>query len=121
MKRRLTCLFLWVLICVPFIQAQSAQPETTRRILTAEQWREDLRFMVKMIETVHPNPFGRVSRERFEHEVNQLNSAIPHLPGEKIVVGMMQIVALLDDGHTNLTPYDPNGFNHWFPDSILFV
>lgn len=87
----------------------------SRTSMTAEEWREDLAFMVGTIEKVHPNPFKVTSRAEFINKVDRLNQEIPDLPDETIIVRMMEIVALLRDGHTSLVPIDPNGFNYWYP------
>lgn len=70
--------------------------------LTAEQWREDLRFLAEKIRTVHPNPFRFSSTETFEAEVARLDAAIPNRTPPEILAGMLRVVALAHDGHTRM-------------------
>ena len=70
--------------------------------LTTEQWREDLAFLSLSITSKHPNPFHAVSEESFGSRVDRLNEAIPSLKDYEIIVGMYALIAMLQDGHTQL-------------------
>jgi tetratricopeptide (TPR) repeat protein len=72
--------------------------------VTAEAWQEDLAFLAARIPEQHPNPWHHVSREEFEASVRRLNGRIPELGYPQILVGLMQIVALLGpgDGHSRV-------------------
>ena len=72
--------------------------------LTAEQWREDLRFMAAEMERRHANLYHSVSRERFAAAVADLHARIPALQRNQIIVGMMRIAAMVGDGHTRVDP-----------------
>jgi hypothetical protein len=72
--------------------------------LTAEQWREDLRFMAAEMERRHANLYHAVSRETFKNAVADLDARIPTLQRNEIIVGMMRIAAMVGDGHTRLDP-----------------
>ncbi len=85
------------------------------RVLTAAQWREDLAYLVETLETVHPDLYARVDREEFAQSAAELAEAIPTLSSPEITVRLMQLVALVEDGHTSLEPVDPAGFGRWFP------
>jgi hypothetical protein len=59
----------------------------------------DLDFLIKQIETLHPNPYTVVSRETFHTAIGQ-SRTMPELS---------RAVAMIGDGHTRLTlPLDPN-------------
>jgi hypothetical protein len=81
-----------------------AQPSAPVSNLSAEQWREDLRFMAAEMEQRHANLYHSVSRERFAAAVADLDTRIPQLKRNEIVVGMMRIAALVGDGHTRVEP-----------------
>jgi hypothetical protein len=83
--------------------------------LPTARWQEDLTFLVKTLEASHPDPYTHISRQRFHRAVAALRRDIPALSRPQIVVRMMQLVASIQDGHTTLNPFDPNGFNVWFP------
>ncbi|MEJ2084601.1 MAG: tetratricopeptide repeat protein [Acidobacteriota bacterium] len=82
---------------------------------TAAQWREDLAYLVDMLERVHPNLYARIDREIFADEARAIHEEIPELSPVEITVRLMQLVALVQDGHTSLEPLDPAGFGRWFP------
>ena len=70
--------------------------------LSADQWREDLRFLAEELPRRHKNAFHRVSREQFERAVADLNDRIPTLSNSDIVMEASRIVAMIGDGHTSL-------------------
>lgn len=96
-------------LCLAFGQpafSQSVPPVAAEAPveLTAEQWREDLAFMVAEMKRRHPNLYHTVSREKFEAAVAGLDSRIPQLNRNQIIVGLMRIAALVGDGHTRVDP-----------------
>jgi tetratricopeptide (TPR) repeat protein len=76
---------------------QSSKTET-------EKWREDLRFMAEEMPKRHKNLFHNITREQFNAAVKSLDSRLPRLSRNQIVVEMARIVAMIGDGHTNLYP-----------------
>jgi hypothetical protein len=72
--------------------------------LSAEQWQQDLDFMVAEMERRHANLYHSVDRARFQAEVQRLRERIPRLQRNEIVVGLMRIAALVGDGHTRVDP-----------------
>ena len=72
--------------------------------LTAEQWRADLRYLATESVRRHKNAFHSVSRPAFDSAVTDLDARIPSLQRHEIIVGMMKIMALIGDGHTNIYP-----------------
>ena len=68
-------------------------------------WREDLAVLVERINRlpeIHGEGFQVVYDESFIQAVNALDAAIPTLVDHQIVVGLMRILALLNDAHTNV-------------------
>ncbi|NNE99938.1 MAG: hypothetical protein HKN25_13035, partial [Pyrinomonadaceae bacterium] len=110
--RSILCIF--ILFTLPAVSQEKTTIES-RPPISVNQWREDIKFLVKTIERTHPNPYKKISREEFQSVVKRLDLEIPILSPEKIIVRMMQVTALLKDGHTSLLPSDPNGFNNWYP------
>jgi len=70
--------------------------------LTPEQWREDLAFLSLSISSKHPNPFHAISEESFRSRVGRLHESIPDLKDYEIIVEMAALVAMLQDGHTQI-------------------
>ena len=98
------------------LEAQSAAaravpaPAPALPQLTAEQWREDLRFMAAEMEQRHKNLYHKVSREAFKAAVDDLHARIPTLQRNEIIVGMMRIAAMVGDGHTRVDPRKDDKF-----------
>jgi len=70
--------------------------------LTPEQWREDLAFLSSSISSKHPNPFHVISEESFRTRVARLHESIPSLKDHEIIVEMYVLLAMLQDGHTQI-------------------
>ena len=81
-----------------------AAAQTSPKVLTAEQWREDLRFMMAEIEGRHANPYHHVSESELDKAAAELDARIPALDRNDIIVGMMRIAAMIGDGHTRVDP-----------------
>ena len=73
--------------------------------LSKEQWQEDLQYLAKELPRRHKNAFHTVSREQFERAVAELSAAIPSLQDHEIQVGLMRIVAMVGDAHTELSGF----------------
>ncbi|HEX8124087.1 MAG TPA: hypothetical protein VF548_00730 [Allosphingosinicella sp.] len=93
-----------ILLSAEPVPASQPQPNGEAPELTAEQWREDLRFMAAEMERRHKNLFHTVSRADFETAVANLEQRIPSLQRNEIIVGMMRIAAIVGDGHTRVDP-----------------
>ncbi len=107
-KRQLLAMALLVLataMAPPPSEAQTAaSPGLEPAQLTAEQWRDDLRFMAAEMDHRHLNLYHSVSRETFAAAVADLDARIPRLQRNEIIVGMMRIAAMVGDGHTRVDP-----------------
>ncbi|MBN2391431.1 MAG: LysM peptidoglycan-binding domain-containing protein [Anaerolineae bacterium] len=93
-------------------------------------WRGDLAAMVERINRlpeIYPGGFRVVYDEAFTQAVTALDAAIPTLADHQIVVGMMQILALLGDAHTGVSVYQWAAFQEraypiqlrWFSDGLF--
>ena len=92
--------FLLLFLNFSSLSAQNTAPAK----LTAEQWQADVRFLGEELPKRHRNAFHRMKREEFEREVKNLHDRIPSISEDEIIVGMMKIVAMIKDGHTNVVP-----------------
>jgi tetratricopeptide (TPR) repeat protein len=63
----------------------------------------------------HPDAFARVGRREFLIELERLRSELPRLDDATVAVRLMQLVASLKDGHTQLEPQHDAAFARWFP------
>ena len=82
-------------------------------ILSAQQWREDLQFMVRKMKEVHPNLFFKTDDSTFFAEVDAFYENIPHLTENERRVGLLRMPALIGDWHTRLI--GPHLTEGWFP------
>lgn len=69
-------------------------------VLNKAQWHQDLQYLARELPKRHKNLFHTVSREQFERAVAELDTAIPSLQDYQIIVGMLQITAMIGDAHT---------------------
>ncbi|HZB46942.1 MAG TPA: hypothetical protein VE360_16915 [Pyrinomonadaceae bacterium] len=94
-----------VLLCLALAGEQAAArqaPAQADAAMTAEKWREDLRFMAAEMRARHKNLFHATTRDEFEAAVNKLHERIPTLARHEIVVELMRLVASVGDGHTHM-------------------
>jgi tetratricopeptide (TPR) repeat protein len=82
----------------------SAFAQTVAPKLSVEQWQADVKFLGDELPKRHRNAFHRMDREEYEAAVKQLYDRVPQMSEDEILVGMMRIVAMIKDGHTNLVP-----------------
>lgn len=78
-------------------------------------WRSDVDFVVEKIDSIHPKPWQRVAEGEFKRAAGDLKAEIPQLSEEAAAVRMMQLVASIGDGHTELLPLGRSEFATWFP------
>ena len=69
---------------------------------TVDEWRVDLDWLAERIEQQHPNAFATMHRSDFEAAISKLRNDIPNLQPHEIAVRMMQLAALVGDGHTRM-------------------
>jgi len=80
-------------------------PESETKAVThqsKDKWHEDLRFLAAELPKKHKNAFNLISKEQFDSMVADLDSKIPSLSDEQIILGMGRIVSRIGDGHTGL-------------------
>lgn len=102
--------------------AGESGPEPLDPALTATAWREDLHVLARELPERHANAFHSITRTAFDSAVAALDTAIPHLGEDAIVVSLRRIIASVGDGHTNLSfpgnwPLLPLRFS-WFGDPV---
>ncbi len=110
-------LILSLLTITAFAQNNASQSPKTE----TEKWREDLRYMAEQMPRLHKNLFHTMSREQFDIAVKRLYDRIPLLARHQIIVELARIVAMVEDGHTNLRlAHDPEVRFHTLPVNLYF-
>jgi hypothetical protein len=90
----------------------AALPSVAQNFLTAEQWREDLRFLARQIPDAHRDMFHAVSRADFDAAVAEVDRRIPMLSDHEIVMDLTRLVAMLGEGHTRISlPNQPEAMD----------
>jgi hypothetical protein len=91
-------------------------------------WRGDLALIAKELPARHPNAFYRMSRSSWDSAVKSLDAKLPSLTRSQAIVSLMQLVAMVKDGHTTINPlFDPALRVRYYPvelqlfDDGLFV
>jgi len=83
-----------------------------------EVWREDLQTIVHDIRAIHPDPFTKIGELTFMRQAEALEDALPTMTSAERVVGLMQLVASLGDGHSGIELLSP-AYAQWYPIRIL--
>ncbi|MCH8247035.1 MAG: hypothetical protein IH951_11585 [Bacteroidetes bacterium] len=63
-------------------------------------WAEDLEFLLKSIDEIHPNPYGVHSRESFITAASNLKSQHSELSEHAAALEIQRLLAMVGDGHT---------------------
>jgi tetratricopeptide (TPR) repeat protein len=92
-------------------------------------WRGDLRLLAREVKRRGWAPFRERSEAGFDAAVAELDRAIPELEDDGVLVGLMRIIARLDDGHASVRfpPGDPRGERclplqlSWFEEGLFVI
>jgi len=106
----------FIIISILILSFQLTYSQETH-VYTNSQWKADLDYMVNTLVNEHPNPYYRIPEKEFWNKVNTVKEIIPQLTDRQVVLKLMEIVALLKDGHSGIIPETKNiaGFDDFFP------
>ncbi len=68
----------------------------------SRSWQEDIDYLVRRIEIMHPDPYAVCPREEFLGMRDRLVSKIPGMSEAEIVISISELLASLNDGHTRM-------------------
>ncbi|MEE9374172.1 MAG: hypothetical protein V3V00_14055 [Saprospiraceae bacterium] len=74
-----------------------------QKVLSAQEWQEDLKFLQTSVHTDYPFLFKKVTAKAFDAEVEKLHQEIPSLEPHELPVALARIVSLFQYGHTQIT------------------
>ena len=87
----------------------------TDRLLTNEEWREDLEFLVARFDDLHPNAFWRVGEANLTEMAAGIDAEIPVSTDDEVLLDLTRLTATID-GHTQLFPLFQRNFErHMLP------
>ena len=79
-------------------------------------WRQDLRVIAEQVPARHPNAFYRMSRASWDSAVRSIDARLPGMNRNQAIVAFMQLVAMVNDGHTAINPLFDRAMNiHYYP------
>jgi len=99
-----------LLFTVPTLAAaQSAATDKPDRRLSPQDWREDLRFLAAQMRLKHKSLFHSMTEAEFNQAIEKLDADIPQLNEDQIFVRFLQIMAMVQDGHSgfDIRPLPP--------------
>jgi len=67
---------------------------------SADDWISDIDYLITRLEIMHPNLYSMVTEENFKAAAESLQKRIPELTEIERFVGVMELVAMIQDGHT---------------------
>ena len=82
--------------------AQHGQATDINLNLTPQEWRDDLHFLAAQMPLKHLSLFHTMTPAEFNSAVAKLDADIPTLNNDQIYVRFLQLVALVQDGHTGV-------------------
>jgi hypothetical protein len=85
------------------------------RAASVADWRHAVDGIVDDVRATHPDPFRIVGRLTFLRAAEKIKADAPSLSEEQRMVRVMQLVAMLGDGHSALAPYRNKRFAWWYP------
>lgn len=95
----------------------SAQPDLSN--LSATQWQEDFKFLVARVNKSFAG-FTPEIREAFDRESQRLGNELNNLPPREKILGMAKLMALLHDGHTEISLVGKSSQFHRYPVSLYY-
>jgi len=72
--------------------------------LSVEEWREDLQYLARVIDEIHPNPYLFNDRDAVGMAVDERSAAIPGMKDNEVIAGLARIAGLVRDGHSLVVP-----------------
>ena len=114
---------VWVLLVVLLAGRAVAEPQD---VLDETKWREDLAVLREQMPKNHGNLFHTMSRAQFEGALDALEAALRGLTSSQVKLRIMQLVAMVNDGHTRVRPESLGNHTlpvrlHFFADGLYVV
>ncbi|MDX1941972.1 MAG: hypothetical protein SFU99_15525 [Saprospiraceae bacterium] len=85
-----------------------------------EGWRYDLQYLIHIFEKYHVNIFHDITPTAWQQACEKLYQSIPSMTDYEITLAMTKLVAMINDGHTNMFPYSNGKMNRLPIEPYLF-
>lgn len=86
-----------------------APQKPAQKLSPADSWRTDLDYLSRELPRRHKNAFFKCTRAEFDTAAAKLRDEIPRLANHEIVVGILRLIAMVGDGHTQAQNYSQVG------------
>ena len=90
---------VWLLLVVFLAESAGAEPQGG---MDVTKWHEDLAILREQMPRNHGNLFHTMTREQFDRAFDALEGTLPDLTTSQVKVGIMRLVAMVNDGHTRV-------------------
>jgi len=88
-----------ILILVTLFQVTASE----EKLLTTEQWLEDLEFVISKLNSRHPNLYYKINKAKFDSIVVETRNEIIQSKSDiECYFAIRKIIAIIEDGHTQL-------------------
>ncbi len=110
----------------PGCKGKSAKKAPVEDAALIAGWRSDVALVVSELVAHHPQPFHKTSEADFRAAAAALDESIPTMSFDQRVIGLAKLLALIGEGHTNLSPNMafvlavPLRF-YWFPEGLFVI
>lgn len=106
--------------------AWAAAAQTPLDTTQVRQWREDLAFLRAEMPARHANLYHDTPKEKFDSAFASLDTRLPQLSRDQVIVELQKLAAMIKDGHSNVGPWRDSliAFHtlpvalYWFPDGL---
>lgn len=98
-------LLCWLPLSTLAFSSLNNLPEKSDNLISPDKLKEDLDFLFKTIEEVHPNMYAYTSKEEFAQHRNQVYKQINHpMNNYEFYKSAAVVIASLKNGHTFIVP-----------------
>ena len=103
MKPRRTTLLLAAVSLLSSLAFAGAEPKPLPP-MTPEKWKADVDYVARELPKRHKNAFHTTTKEKFAAAIAALRAQADTASDDAMLVGLMQLTAMVGDGHTRVSP-----------------
>lgn len=102
--KKILCIFIFALTI--FLLSGCNLLPTEKRVLSNEDWIEDIQSLDTNLRKEHPNIFKYIEEEEWNKSIESLKSDVDKISDTSIILRISQIVTSIGDSHTGIDPLD---------------
>ncbi|MGL5711539.1 MAG: S41 family peptidase [Paraclostridium sp.] len=97
-------LYIVIMIIITIFSSGCSQSFYEERVLSDEQWIEDIEYLDDKLRTYQDDLFKNISEEEWNKNLDDLKSEVSNLSDTDIKLRIAQIIASIQDGHIGMLP-----------------